>query len=135
MRRVSLLAVLLMVTAAGACGPECGCLVPATAVIKGQVSNSVPQGLAQATVLGYVLAAATPCVMDTGPSGASQTDAGGHYRMTVAQGASLDSACVFVEFRAPQGSGLRDTVIGPLRLSLRYAAPFDSTTLDVTLVP
>jgi len=135
MRRASRLAALLFLTAAGSCGPECGCLVPATALIKGQVSNATPAPLAQATVLGYVLAAATPCVMDTGPSGAAQTDASGHYRMSLAQGLELDSACVFVEFRAPQGSGLRDTVIGPLRLSLRYAAPFDSTTLDVTLVP
>jgi len=132
----SFLMTLATLAALAACQqPDCDCLIPASALVFGHVSIQSGAPVAGATLLGYAKSPNGPCDQAPDPSGLTETAPSGQYRLALAQAAAVESACVFVQVRPPQGSGLRDTLIGPLRLSLRYTSPLDSVKLDVTLLP
>ena len=132
-RRVTL--AFALIGGALACNqPNCDCLVPAAATVFGRVSADSVTPVSGATILGYV-SLYSSCDPSPQPSGLTQSSGSGIYHLSLAQGAPSESACVFVRVRGPQGSGLRDTVAGPVRVSFRYASPLDSVALDITLKP
>ena len=114
---------------------DCDCLIPASALISGQVTTTSRLPVAGATVLGYVKAFVNRCDPAPAPSGLTTTAASGQYRLVLAQAAPIDSACVFIQVRPPKTGALHDTLIGPIRLALRYTPPLDSLIVDVTLAP
>ena len=115
--------------------PDCDCLIPASGLVSGQVVTDSGAPVVGATVLGYAQLAYSPCDPAPAPSGLTETAPSGRYRLVLAQAAPIDSACVFLQVRPAQGSGLRDTLVGPVRLSLRYTPPLDSLVVNVTLLP
>lgn len=132
--RLPVTAAILAALGTGSCSADCDCLVPATAVIYGHVRTSTGAALAGATVQGFVADPSSACSLADVPSGLAQTNAAGGYRVALAQGAASDSACLFVQARpAPGGSSA--TLVGPLRISLRYDPPFDSLSVDITIAP
>jgi hypothetical protein len=61
------------------------------------------------------------------------TDAQGRFRLGAADFAEPDSVCVFVQVHAPAGSGLMDTLVGPIIVRPRFTAPIDSVQRDIVL--
>lgn len=115
--------------------PVCACVVPASALIAGRVSSAAGVSVPGTRLLAYVDEDRTRCVQSAVLSGMTDANSQGQYRLGLAVGIAMDSVCVFVQARAPQGSGLRDTLVGPIRLSIRYQPPLDSARLDVVLSP
>ncbi len=125
-------AVLAGIVSLAACGPSCDCLVPASAAVTGHVKTAAGSDVAGATVFGYAAPPSDTCSVGA-ESGLTTSDATGQYSLGLVYGMTLDSACVFVKVRPPQGSSLRDTVVGPIRLAFRYSAPTDRVVVNVML--
>jgi hypothetical protein len=115
--------------------PVCACVVPASALVVGRVSRAGGASVSGTRLFAYVDEDRNRCIQSAALSGMTDANSQGEYRLGLAVAIALDSVCVFVRARAPQGSGLRDTLLGPLRLSVRYQPPIDSTRLDVVLSP
>ena len=117
-----------------ACGPTCDCLTPASGTVTGHVTTTGGAAIAGATVLGYLAPPNGICSVGA-EAGLATSGSTGQFSLEVVYGMALDSACVFVKVRPPQGSALRDTLVGPLRLGIHYTAPFDSAVVNVRLAP
>lgn len=105
-------------------GPEAG------AVIRGTVTTE-GRSVAAVAISAYLSPNDQPCVLGPG-LGATTTDSLGNYRLNITA-PPMDSACLFLKAQPPSAAGLKDTTLGPFRLSLRVAAPLDSETVNFVL--
>ena len=111
----------------------CGCppIAPGAAVF-GRVQTADGAPVAQARVSAYI-AQAGDCGLRDAPDGFSLTRGDGTYTVGIAGFLDVEATCVRVRVRAPLGSGLLDAPDTTVTLSIRSAAPFDSTRVDATL--
>lgn len=117
----------------GCTGIVCACLEPTSAVIAGRVLAADGNPLEGASVRGLT-SAATPTCSVGNVAGSDSTDEFGRYRTRLVAFRDV-TRCVFVEVQPPPGSALRDTIVGPFRLTLRGDTPLDVLVLDVRLAP
>lgn len=136
MRKLAPCVVLVLVALGSCTEPVCGCTPrAASAVVLGRVTTLSGAPVANATVLGHLNIGAGACTIGA-QFAQFEADAQGRYRGTFLAWLPIDSACVFVTARPPSnGPSLRDTIVGPFRLSFRYDAPLDSLVLDLVLSP
>jgi hypothetical protein len=128
---ISVLAALLAGCDDGACG---GDQCQAYAVSGGRVLDADGAPVAGARLQSFVGRVSQPCTLE-GSLGSDNklSGADGSYRLVLGGDGPRSDACGFIEVQAPTGSGMRDTLVGPLSFSLAYEPAIDSITIEIRL--
>jgi hypothetical protein len=112
-----------------------GSPIVSSATIAGRVTDTTGAAVIGARIVSYVDTVPSRCTRPTATNGIADADSLGLYQVIVVAAAVVDSACAFLHVYGPQGTTLRDTLVGPRRVALRDQAPFDSITVNVVLSP
>lgn len=105
---------------------------PTLGLIFGTIETVDGAPVAGAMLTGYGSPIAAGCDPTDRLLNETTSGANGAYRLGIAELAPADSECVLVHVHAP--GGLRDTVVGPVRIRMRRPLQ-DSIALDITLSP
>lgn len=115
--------------------PVCGCSPPlSSATVAGRISDTSGAVVRGARVLAYLDVMPSRCVAPAADNGLAVADSFGLYQVVLVAPVAVESACVFLTVHPPSPE-LRDTTIGPRRLTFRFEPPFDSITVDAVLSP
>lgn len=133
----SLLSAVLALFAMAGCETSTsgGSPVVSSATIAGRITDTAGAAVIGARVVSYVDTVSSRCVAPTSTNGIADADSLGLYQVIVVAAAVVDSACAFLHVYGPQGTALRDTLVGPRRLALRDQPPYDSITVNIVLSP
>lgn len=130
------LQVLVSVAGITACFNQSDCCAPlGFALVYGRLQEGASAAVLGAAVTAYGTAISTQCHPTERLLNDATSTSDGRYRLAIADVAATDSECVWVGVRPAPGTGLRDTLVGPLRLRLTLDQPVDSTEVNIVLSP